>query len=138
MLHKFLSAKRNELIERCKVKVSQRSPPKSIETLHSHGIPRFLDQLIETLQAAPDRRKEVSGAPDNGAKSALSEMGISAAQHGRELSRQGYTVEQVIRDYGDLCQAITDAAFERNHSIALEELLNIHDCLDHAIADSVT
>jgi len=138
MLHKFLSAKRNELIERCKVKVSQRSQPKSIEKPHSHGIPRFLDQLIETLQAAPDRRKEVSGGPDNGAKSALSEMGISAAQHGRELSRQGYTVDQVIRDYGDLCQAITDAAFEDGTRIEVDEFRTLNRCLDNAIADSVT
>jgi signal transduction histidine kinase len=138
MLHKFLAAKRAELIERCRVKVSKRSAPKSIGTQHAHGIPRFLDQLIETLQAEPERREEVSGAPDSGVKSALSEMGISAARHGRELSRQGYTVEQVIRDYGDLCQAITDAAFEDGTRIEVDEFRTLNRCLDNAIADSVT
>jgi len=137
MLHKFLATKRAELIERCKVKVSKRSAPRSIETQHAHGIPRFLDQLIETLQAAPERRVAVSGAPDN-LKSAVSEMGISAAQHGRELSRQGYTVDQVIRDYGDLCQAITDAAFEDGTRIEVDEFRTLNRCLDNAIADSVT
>jgi signal transduction histidine kinase len=137
MLHKFLAAKRTELIERCKVKVSKRSAPRSVETHYAHGIPRFLDQLIETLQAAPERREQVSGAPDNG-KSALSEMGVSAAKHGRELSRRGYTVDQVIRDYGDLCQAITDAAFEDGTRIEVDEFRTLNRCLDNAIADSVT
>ncbi|WP_235835046.1 sensor histidine kinase [Piscinibacter terrae] len=39
---------------------------------------------------------------------ALSEMGISAAAHGKQLLALGFTVDQVVHDYGDLCQAITD------------------------------
>src|SRR3984957_6171306 len=114
MLHDFLTANRAELIERCRVKVSKRCAPKAIETERAYGIPHFIDQLIETLQAGPERSKTISGATDSSGKSALSEMGISASRHGRELSRQGYTVEQVIHDYGDLCQAITEEAFESN------------------------
>ena len=138
MLHEFLTANRADLIERCRVKVSRRSAPKAIESERSHGIPHFLDQLIETLQADPDRSQKISGATDSGSKSRLSEMGISAARHGRELSRQGYTVEQVIRDYGDLCQAITDAAFEDGARIEVDEFRTLNRCLDNAIADSVT
>jgi signal transduction histidine kinase len=138
MLHEFLTAKRADLIERCRVKVSKRSAPKAIETERAFGIPHFLDQLIETLQAEPERSKKVSGATDGSSNSALSEMGISAARHGRELCRQGYTVEQVIRDYGDVCQAITDAAFENSARIEVEEFRTLNRCLDNAIADSVT
>jgi hypothetical protein len=138
MLHEFLTAKRAELIERCKEKVSKRSAPRAIESERVNGIPTFLDQLIETLQAEPERSKKVSGATDNSSKSALSEMGIAAARHGRELCRQGYTVEQVIRDYGDLCQAITDAAVEDGARIEVEEFRTLNRCLDNAIADSVT
>src|ERR1700722_18771205 len=138
MLHDFLTANRMELIERCRVKVSKRSAPEAVETERAYGIPHFLDQLIETLHAAPERSKEVSGATDSSSKSALSEMGISAAQHGRELFKQGYTVEQVIRDYGDLCQAITDAALERHEPIKVEEFRTLNRCLDNAIADSVS
>jgi len=138
MLHEFLTAKRAELIQRCKEKVSKRSAPKAIESERVNGIPTFLDQLIETLQAAPARSERVSGTTDNSTKSALSEMGIAAARHGRELCRQGYTVEQVIRDYGDLCQAITDAAVEDGARIEVEEFRTLNRCLDNAIADSVT
>jgi signal transduction histidine kinase len=138
MLHEFLTAKRADLIERCRVKVSKRSAPKAIETERAYGIPRFLDQLIETLQAEPERSKKLSGPTDNSTKSALSEMGISATRHGRELCRQGYTVEQVIRDYGDLCQAITEEALDDSARIEVDEFRTLNRCLDNAIADSVT
>jgi signal transduction histidine kinase len=138
MLHEFLTARRGELIERCRVKVSKRSVAKEIETERAYGIPHFIDQLIATLKAQPERSKEISGATDSGSKSTVSEMGVSAARHGAELSRQGYTVEQLIRDYGDLCQAITDCAFENGTPIEVGEFRTLNRCLDNAIADSVT
>jgi hypothetical protein len=138
MLHEFLTTRRGELIERCRVKVAKRSVPKEIGTERAYGIPHFIDQLVETLQAEPERSKEISGATDSGTKSTVSEMGVSAARHGGELSRQGYTAEQVIRDYGDVCQAITDCAFENGAAIEVDEFRTLNRCLDNAIADSVT
>jgi hypothetical protein len=138
MLHEFLTTRRGDLIERCRVKVSKRSAPKDIATERAYGIPHFIDQLVETLKAEPARSAEISGAADSGGKSAVSEMGASAARHGAELCRQGYTVEQVIRDYGDLCQAITDCAFENGAPIEVAEFRTLNRCLDNAIADSVT
>ena len=82
----------------------------------THGIPLFLDQLIKTLEVEqtsdPMRSRKVSG-PAGGGTPVLSEMGAAAALHGRELMQHGFTVDQVVHDYGDLCQAITDLAFER-------------------------
>src|SRR5580658_11290393 len=138
MLYEFLIARRAELLERCTEKVSKRSAPRLIATERINGIPDFLDQLIETLQAEPERSKKLSGAADNSSKSVISEMGISATRHGRELSEQGYTAEQVIRDYGDVCQAITEAALEHGAPIEVIEFRTLNRCLDNAIADSVT
>jgi signal transduction histidine kinase len=138
MLHEFLSAKRDDLIERCRVKVAKRSAPKALESERAYGIPHFLDQLIETLRAGPERSRTISGATDGSSNAALSEMGVSAARHGNELSLQGYTVEQVVRDYGDLCQAITDAAFQYGAPIEVDEFRTLNRCLDNAIAESVT
>jgi signal transduction histidine kinase len=137
MLHAFLSAHRADLIERCRIKVASRAGPKVIEADCSYGVPRFIDQLIETLQAQPERRDALSGW-GGGSKSVTSEMGVSAARHGRELALQGFTVEQVIHDYGDLCQAITDAAFDVGEPIEVDEFRTLNRCLDNAIADSVT
>ena len=50
----------------------------------------------------------------------------------------GYSVDQVVHDYGDLCQAITDLAFERDAPFAITEFRTLNRCLDNAIADAVT
>ncbi len=63
---------------------------------------------------------------------------MTATAHGKELLKLGYTVDQVVHDYGDLCQAITDLAFERNAPFAIGEFRTLNRCLDNAIADAVT
>jgi signal transduction histidine kinase len=140
VLHEFLAANRTDLIDRCRVKAARRLTPKAGEALLKHGISLFLDQLIATLQAEqtaePTESRKVPG-PSNG-RSSLPEIGATARLHGRELLRGGYTVDQVVRDYGDLCQAVTDLAFERNAPIAVGEFRTLNRCLDDAIADAVT
>jgi len=115
MLHEFLTANRDDLIARCRVKVAQRQTPEATQQELEHGIPLFLNQLIKTLQveqtSEPMLSREVSG-PAGGEGSSRSEMGETAVLHGNELSLRGFTVEQVVHDYGDLCQAITDLAYQ--------------------------
>jgi signal transduction histidine kinase len=65
-------------------------------------------------------------------------MGETAAEHGRELLQHGYTVEEVVHDYGDLCQSVTDLAFEKNVEIKVDEFRTLNRCLDNAIATAVT
>lgn len=141
MMHLFLASNRAELIARCRAKVAARALPGSITRELDHGISVFLDQLIKTLQveqtADPMRSREVSG-PTGGGQPALSEMGESAAAHGRELMRHGFTVEELVHDYGDLCQAITDLAFETDASIKVDEFRTLNRCLDNAIANALT
>ena len=106
-----------------------------------HGIPLFLDQLAKTLRVeqTPDplQSRKVSG-PAGGGNRALSEIGESATLHGRELLQHGFTIDQVVHDYGDLCQAIIDLAFERCAHIEIDEFRTLNRCLDNAIADAVT
>jgi hypothetical protein len=103
MLREFLAGNRSELIERCKRKVASRRAPGTSDATLEHGIPHFLDQLIKTLaierSADPLRSRDVSG-PSGGEGSAFSELGATAALHGRELLRHGCTVDQVVHDYG--------------------------------------
>lgn len=141
MMHEFLAANRTELIKRCKEKVAQRPARKATEQQLEHGIPLFLEQLIRTLQIEqtlnPMQSRKVSG-PSGGGKTFLYEIGKSATQHGSELLRLGFTVDQVVHDYGDLCQAITDLAFELNAEFAIDEFRTLNRCLDNGIADAVT
>lgn len=141
MLHEFLAVNRSRLIERCKSKVVQRPTTRLGGTELAHGIPLFLDQLIKTLQVEqtpePMASRKVSG-PAGGGKPVLSEIGETAAQHGRELLQHGFTVDQVVHTYGDLCQAITDLAFEQGAPFRIDEFRTLNRCLDNAIADAVT
>jgi hypothetical protein len=50
----------------------------------------------------------------------------------------GFTVSQVVHDYGDICQAITEWAVEQNAPITTDEFHVLNRCLDTAIADAVT
>ena len=140
MLHEFLTTNRAELIERCRLKVGKRLAPLVSGTELAYGIPLFLDQLIKTLQveqtSEPMLSRRVSGPSGGGMVE--SEIGRTAVLHGRELSKQGFTVDHVVHDYGDLCQAITDLAFERGAQIKTDEFRTLNRCLDNGIADAVT
>ena len=140
-MYEFLIANRQELIARCRAKVTARARNGEVQRELVHGITPFLDQLIKTLQveqtAQPMNSRKVSG-PSGGGKPALSEMGETAARHGRELLQHGYTVEEVVHDYGDLCQAVTDLAFEKDVEIKVDEFRTLNRCLDNAIATAVT
>jgi len=140
-MHAFLLNNRDELITRCKLKVEGRPKRAATRQQLANGIPLFLDQLTRTLEAEEaDEGAEslrISG-PSGGDSLALSEMGVTATAHGKDLLTLGYSVDQVVHDYGDLCQAITDLAFERDAPFATTEFRTLNRCLDNAIADAVT
>src|SRR5687767_9450493 len=118
MLHEFLTANQRVLVARCRTKVLKRTAPSPSDAELLHGIPLFLGQLIKTLQAeetsTPSDSEKVSGPAEAGKTPDVSEIGTSAAKHGTELLRHGFSVDQVVHDYGDLCQAVTELALEYN------------------------
>ena len=87
-----------------------------------HGIPLFLTQLVETL------RLENTEAPFS-----TSAIGASATKHAGDLLAMGFTVSQVVHDYGDVCQAVTELAIEKKATIRAEEFHTLNRCLDTAI-----
>lgn len=139
-MHRFLTNNREELLARCKAKVAER--PRRAATLKQlrNGIPLFIEQLTRTLQAEEDGEAweslRISGASGGDANS-LSQMGVTATAHGKELLELGYTVDQVVHDYGDLCQSITDLAVEKDAPFTIDEFRTLNRCLDNAIADAV-
>jgi len=140
-MYAFLRNNREELIARCKTAVALRPRRVATELQLGNGVPLFLEQLTRTLEAeeAADSAalsERISGLA--GGDSALSEIGVSATAHGRELMQLGYSVDQVVHDYGDLCQAITSLAVERDVPFTIDEFRTLNRCLDNAIADAVT
>jgi len=123
MLNEFVAANREEIINRSRAKVERRSVPPPSAGEIDDAVPLFLDQLGEALRSG--RR---SGFDINN----------SAAQHGQALRLQGFTVSQVVHDYGEICQSITELAVEMDAPISTEAFRMLNQCLDDAIAAAVT
>jgi len=66
------------------------------------------------------------------------EIGQSAVLHGHDLRKQGFTVSQVVHDYGDVCQSVTELAIELRAPISADDFRLLNACLDDAIAVAVT
>jgi signal transduction histidine kinase len=124
VLHEFLTSNRTEIIRLTRVKVAARSSPPHTSHELASGVPLFLDQLVDILKLA-------EGSPTHVIREA-------AATHGEELLRMGFTISQVVHDYGDVCQAVTELAGETNAPITVEEFHTLNRCLDDAIAGAVT
>ncbi len=128
------------MVQRCKDKVAARPQRAATEAQLANGVPTFLEQLIRTLKADSAGQEGssvgISGA-SGGDGLALSEVGRTAIAHGASLLSLGYTVDQVVHDYGDLCRSITDLAFELDAPFAVDEFRTLNRCLDNAIADAV-
>jgi hypothetical protein len=83
----------------------------------------FLDQLVDELRLGLSPSMAITK---------------TATQHGHDLRRQGFTVSQVVHDYGDVCQSITEIAVEQNAPISTDDFRMLNRCLDDAIAGAVT
>lgn len=127
MLDEFIITNRQEIIDRTRARVAARSYPMPSDVELTNGIPVFLDQLGDALRLAKS-----SDIIDH------QQLAASAGRHGHDLMRMGLTVAQVVRDYGDLCQAVTELAIEQSAPISSAEFRTLNLCLDDAIANAVT
>jgi signal transduction histidine kinase len=127
MLHEFIELNRDLIISRTRDRVRSRPWPSVATGELEHGVPLFLTQLSETLR----REATSSPYPDDA-------IGATAARHGGNLLELGFTLSQVVHDYGDICQAITALAVEQHAPISVEEFHTLNRCLDTAIAEAVT
>lgn len=122
MLKEFIDVNRDEIIRRCRAKVATRSIPPVTAAEIDHGVPVFLDQLVEVLRTHG---------------SSTSSIRTTSVLHGHDLQLQGLTVGQVVHDYGDVCQSITELAMETDAPISAEDFRTLNKCLDDAIAGAV-
>ena len=127
MLYEFVRLNRETIISRTGERVRSRPWPSIAPGEVEHGVPLFLTQLSETL------RLEATPVPFP-----TNAIGAAAARHGGELLRLGFSVSQVVHDYGDICQTITALAVEQGAPISVEEFQTLNRCLDTAIAEAVT
>ena len=124
VLSEFIATHRDLIIARTREKVASRTAPHPTEVEIVYGVPLFLDQLASRLGA------DAAAGPD--------QLGASASLHGGELLSAGFTIGQVVQDYGNICQAITELAVELGPHITNEDFRTLNLCLDIAITDAVT
>jgi signal transduction histidine kinase len=127
MLYEFLLANSEETLARARKRVAMRSAPVATEAELTQGLPVFLGQLVDALRLAVS-------SPEVNHESITK----TARQHGRNLLDHGFTVAQVVHDYGDLCQVITELAVEQNAAVSTAEFRTLNLCLDDAIAGAVS
>jgi signal transduction histidine kinase len=126
MLQEFIAAHRDAIIARTRAMIANRTAPRPTEAELSHGVPLFLDQLAARLRLGVD--KDCGGG----------QLATSASLRGGELLGAGLTIGQVVHDYGNICQAITELVVELGVQIAAEDFRTLNLCLDIAIAEAVT
>ena len=127
MLYQFVVTYRDAIITKARKKLTARPWPSASANELENGVPLFLTQLAETLEAE-----------ETGSAYSPNAIGEAATRHGRDLLAPGFTVSQVVHDYGDICQAVTELAIEQNAPITTEEFHTLNRCLDTAIAQAVT
>ena len=122
MLSEFINDRRDQLIALTRVKVAKRLTAAQTEQVIAGGARLFLEQLVEKLEPPL-----LTGRIEHG-----------ATVHGAALLALGYTVSQVVHDYGEVCQAITELASDTDTAITSEEFHILNLCVDNAIAEAVT
>jgi hypothetical protein len=103
--------------------LATRSDPPPTEAELDHGVPLFLDQLLLELGTGVSQTRNIS---------------TGAVKHGHELFFHGFSISEVVHDYGDVCQSITDLAVELGAPISADDFRTLNRCLDDAIAGAVT
>jgi hypothetical protein len=135
-LQEFIRTNHEKLVSMTREKVArrnQKSRPKERET--KHGVHIFLDQLRQALVAEARRDPRQRAEPDPPTNPNIAE---TAALHGHDLLGMGFSVDEVVHDYGDVCQAITELAVELDATVSAADFHTLNRCLDNAIAAAVT
>jgi signal transduction histidine kinase len=127
VLADFVTANRNAIIEGARRRVVSRRCPKATDEELTNGIPVFLEQLVTALRLA-----------ESSDLVAHEQILQSASRHGHDLFRMGLSIAQVVHDYGDVCQTITELAANQRAPISGHEFQTLNLCLDDAIAEAVT
>jgi signal transduction histidine kinase len=123
MLSEFVADNRDEIVRRCSARGARRVTTAAVDAEIDRGIPLLLDQLVDALHRGHTSSPEIVH---------------SARVHGHDLLRRGFSVSDVVHNYGDVCQSITELALERSAPISTHDFRMLNGCLDDAIAGAVT
>jgi signal transduction histidine kinase len=128
-LHDVLTAKRGEVMARWKEQVRGTLAPESMPhfELVDH-LPEFLDEIVVALRF--DAGLSSRQPPE--------EESPTAAGHGQQRLRLGFSLDSVVREYGALRDAIVATAQEAGEPITLREMEVAFSAIISGIAVAVS
>lgn len=98
-----------------------------------NAVPTFLAHLVDAL--SPMASSHELGVVFANITRKISE---EAEIYGRSLQRRGYTLPQLVRAYGDICQVLTQLANDTGDRLSARDFSVLNSCLDEAVASAVT
>jgi signal transduction histidine kinase len=127
-IHEVLALEKDEVIRIWKGHVQVEVAPPSIPTVELiDHIPRFLDEIVAAL------RKNAGLTPLESPP-----MRSSAAGHGEQRLRLGFSLDAVVREYGALHDAMLVVLQNAGGEPQFRELEVISDCIIEGIAQAVS
>src|ERR1043166_4515506 len=121
-LHEVLASLRNEVMQRWLEEVRGTLHPASMPRMELvDHLPAFLDQVIAALQ----RRESAADCLD------------AAEDHGVQRLALGFSLDQVVREYGAMRTAMSSVATDAGVEISAGDSEVIFDCVINGIAGAV-
>src|ERR1041384_1166671 len=122
-LHDVLASRRNEVMQRWLEEVQGTLHPASMPRVELiDHLPAFLSQVVATLQ----RRESAADGLD------------AAEDHGVQRLALGFSLDQVVREYGAMRTAIFAVAADAGVEIGAHDYEVIFDCVINGIAGAVS
>jgi signal transduction histidine kinase len=128
-LHEFIGAKSEDVMLRWKANVRGTIAPEAIGPIELlDHLPTFLSEIHAAL-------REAEGLPAAGPSP---EDSTTAAGHGEQRLRLGFSLDSVVREYGALRDAIVSTARDAGVQITFRELDVLSNAIISGIAQAVT
>lgn len=131
-LYDFVVEHRHDIVTRARLRIGERIAPIPTEDELSRGVHLFLDDLLRALR--PPSVRPPGLRPDR-VRPDVVEDDIRPRQ---PVLRASFTIAQVVYDYGDICQAVTELLAAQHETLEAREFRILNQCLDDAIAGAVT
>ena len=128
-LHDLLAEKRDVIMQRWKAQVQGTLAPESMPAIELiDHLPQFLGEILAALRVDAGLMP-VGPSPEDSR---------SAAGHGEQRLRLGFSLDSVVREYGALRTAIVDTAQAAGVEITPRELQSLFDSIITGIAHAVS
>ncbi|HSY23497.1 MAG TPA: HAMP domain-containing sensor histidine kinase [Polyangiaceae bacterium] len=125
MLRALLSTQRDEIMGQTRLILVAALAPRT-HAIVERAIFAFLEEAGEALRVSPVTNE------------ALEAIGGSAALHGAQMQREGYSLADVVHGYASVARAIHELAGKAGLTVPEEDLRTLRRCLEEATAQAVT